>query len=612
MESLVQEDTILYGLILNTDLVAIADSDIQDIGIDYAGDEDYMRAINGDVLATQWYYNYIEKNVLEVIAPIYIEDEVVGILGIGLSMDYVYSSIFFIMLSSIIITGIMVLFFLWVQNRNVIKPITQLDTSIRKIDVENLLGSTLPLPDRDTFNGLFTTFNDLIEKVNRDFFQLREKEEYIGHIADHDHLTNLPNRRLFRKKLAKELNNSRSGAVMLLDIDNFKSINDTLGHVYGDKVLKKFAESLESIKEDNIYLSKFGGDEFLILLTDEHDVTSIENYAEKVIDLFKNKLVIDDDEVYISCSIGITMYPLNSNNVDQLIMNADMALYSVKSSGKNDYMFFEDEMLEKVNGKIQIENIVREALNTKGFKLLYQPQICTFTGKIVGFEALLRIKDKNVSPAQFIPVAEETGMIIDIGRWITEEVINQIVKWRNKGLDIKPIAINFSAKQLNDEGYVRFLETKLRENCIDAKYIEIEITESLFMETKDKTTEFLQKLKTLGVKIALDDFGTGYSSLSYLTFLPVDKLKLDKSLSDRYLETRNVKVVEGVISLAHSLNLEVVAEGIEDIEQYNLLSLCGCNFIQGYLFSRPLEVEALENIYYKNFIEDICSKEISE
>ncbi|TCQ00588.1 EAL domain-containing protein [Serpentinicella alkaliphila] len=605
VDSLANEDTVLYALILDKNLKAIADSDYEDIGLIYENDEEYINALDGKLSGVIWHYDRIGQNVLEIAAPIYRGNDIIGILGIGLSMENVYSSIYFIILSFTIITVIMVLFFYWIQKRNVIQPIRQLDENIKQIDIENNLDYILPLPERDTFIGLFSTINNLIYRVNKSFHQLKEKEEYISHIAYHDPLTNLPNRRLFTEKLESELNSNRSGAVMILDIDNFKGINDTLGHIFGDKVLQKVADNLLEIKEENIYLSKFGGDEFLILLTGEDDITKIENYVIRIMAAVSTKLEIEGHDIYLTCSLGVTLYPINSNNVDQLIMNADMALYSVKSTGKNNYMFFSEEMVDKVNQKITVENILRKALKDNGFKLLYQPQVCTFTGNIVGFEALLRIKDENVSPGQFIPVAEETRMIIEIGRWITEEVINQINSWKIKGLDIKPIAINFSAVQLDDEDYFIFLKNKLEENRIEAKYIEIEITESLFMERKDKTIEFLKQLRSLGVKIALDDFGTGYSSLSYLTFLPVDKLKIDKTLSDRYLELNNSKVIEGVISLAHSLDLEVVAEGIEDLEQYNQLQISKCNYIQGYLFSRPLEVEAVEKIYYDNLLEKI-------
>ncbi|MCC5908858.1 MAG: EAL domain-containing protein [Clostridiaceae bacterium] len=771
VESMAAEDNIAYALIVDTELKAIADSDVEDVGAVYVDDPEYLQALEGDVSASKWYYEKTDNEILEIVAPIYTNDEIIGIVGIGLYMDNVYASIYFILLSFTIITMIMVWLFLWMQRRNVIQPVKQLDENIRQINVENNISYRLPLSEKDTFLGLSSSINAILDKIEAYFHQLKEKEdalnrsnlkiskayqeltaseeelraqyteiqsytekleelkqkyditiqgtnsviweidikeetiyfsreiggvfsgtykekqniykavdkllipedkrklikeykqyiagekdqihmhvrgedrqgnirwylvsgkgiydtnhhlksingisldvttlriqeEYIEHIAYHDPLTNLPNRRKFSEQLEEELRNNRSGAVMLLDLDNFKGINDTLGHVYGDKVLKKVAEALMDIQDESVFVSRFGGDEFLILITEEN-VFNIENYAKRIIDLFKNKLLVDDDLTYIGCSIGIALYPTNSNDATQLVMNADMAMHSVKVQGKNNYMFFNEAMLEKLNRKIQLQNILREALKEKAFKLLYQPQICTYTGKIIGFEALLRLKNNSLSPAEFIPVAEETGMIIEIGRWVTEEVIKQIRQWTREGLVPKSIAINFSAKQLNDLDYIEFLESKLKEYNVEPKYIEIEITENLFFERQEKTIEFLERLKATGLKIALDDFGTGYSSLSYLTFLPVDKIKLDKSLTDKYLETKNIKVIDGIISLAHSLKLEVVAEGIENVEQYKQLEVGGCNYIQGYLFSRPLEVKDVSKVYYDDFLEKIYVK----
>ena len=440
-----------------------------------------------------------------------------------------------------------------------------------------------------------------VNGIFHDITNLKEQEAYIEKFAYYDPLTNLPNRRLFNEKLKANLELNHTGAVVLLDLDNFKGINDTLGHMYGDGVLKRIADELMHLRYENVLVSRFGGDEFLVLIVEE-DIEKIKTYVANLYEQFSNsKMIIDDHEIYISFSIGVTLFPEDSDNVNQLIMNADMAMYEAKNSGKNNYKFFHTDILNNINEKITIENILRDALKDKEFKLLYQPLVSTKSGEIIGFEALLRLNKHNISPALFIPAAEETGMIIKIGRWVTEEVITQLALWMKKGYNLKPISINFSAKQLNDFNYAKFLEEKLNEYKIDAKYLEIEITENLFLENKDKTINFLNQLKSLGVNIAIDDFGTGYSSLNYLTFLPVDKIKLDKSLSDKYLETKNVKVIEGIIALAHSLDLEVVAEGIEEIEQYNQLVSIGCNYIQGYLFSKPIEIEQVEIDYNKVF-----------
>ncbi len=640
VEELAQEENIVYVTIVDTNLKAIADSETEDIGIIYDDTEEtkLKEAIKGNIGIEEWFYERIGKKLLEITVPIFINEKITGALVIGLSMESVYSSIYTIFITSSIISIMIFLIFLWVQNKNIIKPVNQLNHNINQIDVENNIAYRLPLVEKDTFFGLTISINNLLDKADSYLHQLEENQEnlkisneeivaayqqltasdeelraqydeiqnytsYIEHLAYNDHLTNLPNRRSFLEKLEESINNNQSGAVMLLDLDNFKEINDTLGHTYGDKVLTKIAQALMNIKDEKVFISRFGGDEFLVLIEGEKDIIKIENHAKKVTNIFKNKLMIEEDEIYIGCSIGVTRYPFDSNDVNQLIINADLAMYKVKDLGKNNYIFFKKEMTEKLKEQIEIERILREAITEDGFKLLYQPQVCTYTGSIVGFEALLRLKNHFISPAVFIPAVEKNGMIIEIGRWVTKEAINQIATWKNNGVDVNSIAINFSAKQLDDLDYIIFLEKELKKRNVESKYIEIEITESIFLDKKEETIVFLNKLRALGIKIALDDFGTGYSSLSYLTFLPVDKIKLDKSLCDKFLEIENIAVMDNIISLAHSLNLEVLAEGIEDIEQYNRLKVGGCNYIQGYLFSKPLEVADVEKIYNTIFLE---------
>ncbi|PAB58127.1 EAL domain-containing protein [Anaeromicrobium sediminis] len=771
VEELGKEENITYITIVDKNLKATADSHKEDIGIVYDSHEEQevKEALQGKVSMKEWYYEKMDTKVLELSAPLFSNGEIVGALVMGLSMERVYSSIYTIFITSSFISLIMFIIFLWVQNKNIIKPANQLDYKINQIDLDNNISYRMPVVENDPFLGLTISTNNLLDKIHGYFYELKEYQEeleasneeivaayqqltasdeelraqydeiqnytgkleslkqkyeiaiestnsavweidlkdrtiylsqeskniigisfrekekvnkvfnkiltieakqklieafteykngekeeiytqiqmkdknghlkwmlirgkgvycenknlkiingillditklkeqeaYIEHLAYNDPLTNLPNRRSFFEKLEESINKRQSGAVILLDLDNFKEINDTLGHVYGDKVLKKVAQELIHIKDEKIFISRFGGDEFLLLIEGEDNLIQIENYVKKIINIFKDKQIIEGDKIYISCSMGITLYPLDSSKISQLLMNADMAMYKVKYAGKNNYMFFNKEMTEKLKEQIQIERILRDAIKEEGFNLLYQPQVCTYTGKIVGFEALLRIKNKRISPGLFIPIAEDNGMIIEIGRWVTKEAINQIRTWKKIGVPIKPIAINFSAKQLNDSNYIAFLKDQLKENNVEAKHIEIEITESIFLDKKEETIVFLNQLKNLGIKIALDDFGTGYSSLSYLTFLPVDKIKLDKSLCDKFLELEHISVMDNIISLAHSLKLEVLAEGIENIEQFKRLKLGGCNYVQGYLFSKPVEVMEVAKIYNDNFLEKI-------
>jgi len=445
----------------------------------------------------------------------------------------------------------------------------------------------------------------IIHGIITDITQIKEQKDHIQYLAHHDYLTKLPNRMSFIDKLGEAINDGKSGAVLLLDIDDFKAINDNLGHAYGDEVLKKISNRLKSITDENLFVARFGGDEFLILISDVEKLDEIYKYINKVINLFNKSFNLDKIDNYIKFSMGVARFPNDSDNINQLIAYSDTAMYKAKHSGKNNFKLFNKDMKYELETRSEIEYILRYALNSSGFTLLYQPQVSVDTGEIVGFEALIRLKKHKILPSTFITIAEENGLILDIGRWVAENAIEQLANWKERGFILKPVSINFSSKQLRDLNYIEFLKRTLAKNCIEAKYIEIEITEGILLEKTDNTIVFLNKLKDMGVKISLDDFGTGFSSLNYLTYIPVNKIKLDKSLCNKFLGLDNIKVIESIISLAHSLNLEITAEGIEKFEQYQILKSVNCNYIQGFLFSKPVNVKEIEKIYSSNLLGNV-------
>lgn len=434
---------------------------------------------------------------------------------------------------------------------------------------------------------LMTSEEELIAQLE----EINNQRDYISFLASHDSLTNLPNRRRFNQELDSTLRGKAAGAVILMDLDNFKSINDTMGHTFGDRVLVGVSRRLDTIVSEDLFISRFGGDEFIILLKNIDNQNDIEVVAKKICHIFDERISIGENEMMITVSMGISLFPRDSKNVNQLIMNADIALYSVKNTSKNGYRFFDITMTKDLERKSYIESIIRDAIDNDGFKMVYQPQVHLLTGATHTYEALLRLKHDVISPAEFIKITEDNGMILKVGRIVTQKVIEQLYKWQSQGYPVIPVSINFSATQLHDGGYIDFISEELKRYKIDPKLIEIEITENVFLENKEQTLAFLIKLRELGIKISIDDFGTGYSSLSYLTFLPINKVKIDRSLSQRFLENDNIKVMESMILLFHSLNLEVVAEGIETYQQFLRLRDSQCDYIQGYYFSKPLEVE---------------------
>lgn len=440
-------------------------------------------------------------------------------------------------------------------------------------------------------NELLTTSE---EELTAQLEEINAQKDFILFVAEHDPLTNLPNRRKFNEQLCQVLSGDSMGAVILLDIDNFKGINDSLGHLFGDKVLQYISQKLEEVADQNIFVSRFGGDEFLILHECMDNTGEILHFIEKLRTLFDEKFLIDQNEVKIEFSMGISLFPGDSQDINQLIMYADLALYFIKNSGKNNYAFFNTAMADHLKFKLDTKVILREAIAGNGFKVLYQPQVDIRSGEIIGYEALVRLRKHNMSPADFIPIAEEDGLIITLGRIVTRIVIEQLHQWRQRGYALKPVAINFSAVQVHDHNYMSYLMELLETNDIEPELIVIEITENIFLENKETTIAFLNELKAHGIKIAVDDFGTGYSSLSYLTFLPIDTIKLDRTLSVKFLELDNVAVMDSLIALAHSLNLKVIAEGIEEYGHVKKLIAGKCDAVQGYYFSKPLDAEETE------------------
>ena len=431
---------------------------------------------------------------------------------------------------------------------------------------------------------------------------MKEQELHIQNMANNDYLTGIPNRMYFESRLKEELEKKIPCVVVLLDIDNFKIINDTMGHSYGDIILIEVARRLAQLVDQHFFISRIGGDEFLGLISEVAGEEMVTYYIQLIREVFDRPFLLDGKEKVVSISMGITSFPDDGKDVNQLIMNADTAMYKVKYGGKNSVIYYAREMKEELKTRADIQIILQEALKKDGFRLVYQPQVNILTGEIDCFEALLRLKNHNISPVEFIAVAEETDLISEIGRFVTRTVVQKLAAWSQEGKKLKKVSVNFSSKQIRDLTYVDFLRKLLADYEVEAKYIEIEITESMFLEKSDRTMEILNDFRELGVGIALDDFGTGFSSLSYLTYIPVDKIKLDKSLSDKFLKLDNISVINSIILLAHSLELEITAEGIEEVSQYNKLKASGCDYIQGYLFSKPLSDEDIEAVYDKNFL----------
>ena len=417
----------------------------------------------------------------------------------------------------------------------------------------------------------------------------------------YDQTTGLTNKLLFNDRLQQSMHDAKRNktqiAILFIDLDNFKYVNDSMGHSAGDKLLKLVSVRLKKALRKTDTISRWGGDEFTIILPKIKDFNDIRILCKRILNKDLNNIVVDNQELRITASIGIAIYPQDGEDVETLVKNADAAMYRAKDKGKNRYSFFKSEMNKEITERISNENNLFKAIEKEEFLLLFQPQIDLKTNKIIGFEALIRWNspDKGVlSPYKFIPIAEETDLIIPLGEWVIRETCKQNKKWHNMGVTLT-CAVNISAKQFLRSNLVNLIKDILNETQLDPKYLELELTETILMEDIEKTVNILNRLKKMGVKISIDDFGTGYSSLSYLKQFPIDTLKIDQSfISPIKADSvdKNFTIANIVIDLGHKLGMKVIAEGVETEGQIKFLKKYACDKIQGYIISEPVnEIE---------------------
>lgn len=438
------------------------------------------------------------------------------------------------------------------------------------------------------------------EELAQKYDELKRSEERNKKLAYVDYLTDLPNRISFTEKLDQIMANIQKEeviAVMYIDLDNFKNINDVLGHSYGDELLIDVTDRMKQVLNQNDYFARFGGDEFMVLTQNIQSTEVYEEKIRKIQKVFTYPFVLSMREFFVTTSIGVAFAPKDGKTTQMLVKNVDAAMYSAKAMGKNTYCYYDENINESLMAKIELQSELRNALHNEEFAVFYQAQIDLKCDKIVGFEALVRWihPEKGlIGPGGFVQVAEETGLIVPIGRWVLFEACKQLKRWEEEGYNDISIAVNLSARQFKDADIVAMVNEAIEETKIDPGKLDLEITESIAIENIEYTIEIIQKLKEIGVKFSLDDFGTGYSSMNYLKHLPVNNLKIDKSFLDRVIEdTSDQQIVSTIITLAQTLDLVVIAEGVESSEQAVFLKKANCNQAQGYLYSKPIpEVEA--------------------
>lgn len=430
--------------------------------------------------------------------------------------------------------------------------------------------------------------------------------QQITHIAYHDDLTGLPNRRHLLKKLEQQVEDSKENgqpfALFLLDINRFKNVNDGLGHKIGDMFLKEISTRLMAVDRFGEPFYRLNGDEFVYILK---DMTQIEVTTERMLAVFEESFCFLDYEFYSSASMGISLYPAHGETVSDIIRAADMAMYEAKKKNGNVAIIYSSDLPGSSNSLLRLETKLHHALQHHAFELHYQPKITVQTGKMEGMEALIRWTDDElgvVSPLQFIPFAEECGLISKIGEWVLKEAATQVKQWNDTYHLKLRVAVNISPKHLAERTFVERLKDILQEVNLDPTHLEIEITEMSMLDQNSELISKIQDIKNMGITISIDDFGTGYSSLSYLKQFPVDALKIDRSFIKNIRKEKGTAMVEAIIKIAHALNLSVVAEGVEDEQELRILKEYACEYVQGYHFSKPLNVQDFTHHIEKNLL----------
>lgn len=481
---------------------------------------------------------------------------------------------------------IIVLLASFILSRYIVRPVHELLKRVDEI-AEGKFDIRISLQRKDELGKLANHVNIMSEKLDVYTKELEENHERMHFQAHHDTLTGLPNRLFFGQQLQElfDQKKDQSFAVMFLDLDRFKNVNDMLGHTIGDQLLVQVTERIKNCLSNRATICRLGGDEFTILIEQAQE-NETESIAQSILDVIVQPFLLAGYEFYITASIGISIYPENGRDAETLIKHADSAMYVAKKNGANRFKMYDQTIDNDTSERVILENHLRKAIKQNEFHLHYQPKVDLNTKKITGVEALLRWEHSlmgSVSPMKFIPVAEEVGLISTIGEWVLRSACAQNKAWQDEGLPPIRVAVNLSLHQFREDNLVQMVEGILKETGLDPDYLELEVTESISMYNEEYVIKKLLELRQMGISISVDDFGTGYSSLNYLNRLPVDTLKIDRS----FMKKGNKAIVKAIIGLAHSLDLKVIAEGVESSEQVDFLRENSCDEAQGYFFGKP-------------------------
>ncbi|OHE27996.1 MAG: hypothetical protein A2Y45_09940 [Tenericutes bacterium GWC2_34_14] len=587
-----ENESIYYVLFVDKNYIAVADSDHQDIGVDYSGDEQYEQAMQGTTNGVNWYYDDVKENVYEVASPVYLDGEVIGILGVGYALHSLNAVLLGHLLNTLFTSIIIVAAYVLFQLLFIYKPFNQLNQELS----HPLERKKKVTEQSKIFMGLFQTINHYTEEIdNKNRLLTLESEKNLW-MAHHDYLTNLYNRRGFIHAL-NQFDQKSQIAIFYFDIDNFKHFNDLKGHYFGDQILIRFAEQLKKLSRKNLVISRFGGDEFVIGYQ-INDIKEVEQLAEEIQLSIHHDFVIDDFDCFLLSSIGIALYPKDGKTLNEVIDHAETAMQKAKSSPHTTIISFNEKIREELTFTTDIVELLKKCISEDGFEMHYQPQVRISDRSIVGFEALLRIKGNTMSPGIFVPIAEKHGLMHIIGRIVIQKVIQQIALWKHKGDYHIPVYINLSSTQLHDISMPVMIKELLEKYQIESHLVGVEITEDVFLDKEGLVLDIFRELKQMGILTAIDDFGSGQAGVNYLTNFEVDMVKIGKNVADKYLTEERKQIYQNAVNLCKSLNFHILSEGIETEEQIKLLKEMKVSTVQGFYYYKAMPIESIESLVF--------------
>lgn len=568
--------------------------------------EDHFGTFYG-LSQSQYHFTY---QVLHLDSPITMDRQIEGYIAITVSLEQLWHDIAIYIIGVLVISfGVLLLVFAMASklNKRITTPIQNLLRGMKTISIEQSYSIRLPGSDNDELGAIIHGFNDMIEQIEKRNQEIQQKTAEVEQHAFYDALTSLPNRRLLTRQLHKECAKASQsfeiGALMYLDLDHFKIINDSLGHATGDDLLRQVSSRIRSTLQEKDTPARMGGDEFVIIIPSLNgELKTAANRARSLAEVIRHKISepyhIHGRALHTSPSIGITLFHCRNCNVDEIIKQADLAMYRAKEDGRNLVQFFAQDMQRLAIQRLQVEEQLRYALehDTSQLELFYQPQV-THDGTIFGAEALMRWhhpSSKHMGPDTFIPIAEITGLIHPLGKWTINQACRQLAKWQSLGFNIQ-VAVNVSPNEFLHANFINQVLEAIGLSGVDPSYLELEITEGVILNHIEDVVTVMKELKRYGIRFAIDDFGTGYSSLQYLSTLPIAKLKIDKSFVSNITKVpSDAAIVTTIIAMTKHLNLNVIAEGVETQEESNFLLQHGCGSYQGYFYGKPLSASEFE------------------